>query len=180
MRARYKVWCGITLGSCVALSGCHMKSSATPENFIKGLNAHFADHAECLMPNGRQFPYETTDPEMTKQLNALADAQLLEVKTSPAVHLSRYVTTAIGERVAPRFCYGHRVVTAIDNFTAPAPRNGFPETDVVYRYHIEDVPTWAQSEAVKRAFPKMAQQTSGDSTDKATLAGTTAGWQVPG
>ena len=85
----------------------------------------------------------------------------------------------MGERVAPHFCYGHRVATAIDNFSAPAPRNGFPETDVVYRYHMEDVPTWAKSDSVKRAFPKMAQQTSGDLTDKATLAGTSAGWQVP-
>jgi hypothetical protein len=179
-----RVWPG-TLGNTVAglmlalalATGCHTKSSATPANFIKGLNAHFVDHPECLFPEAPMFPYETSDPVRIKQMNALADAQLL--KASPGVQVSRFVTTPAGARLAPRFCYGHRVVTAIDSFTPPAPRNGFPETDVVYRYRVEDVPVWAQSQTMRAAFPAMARQTAGENTDKATLAGTIAGWQVP-
>jgi hypothetical protein len=179
MQAKAGVLGGVLVGVALGLGGCHSKSSGTPDNFIKGLNAHFAEHPDCLLPDAPRFPYETTDPEKTKQMNALVTAQLLKVSVERDIHASRFVTTPLGDRLAPRFCYGHRIVTAIDSYTRPAPRNGFPETDVVYRYHIEDVPVWAQSQAVKEAFPKMAKQTSGDSTDKATLAGTITGWQVP-
>ena len=180
MRTARTGWIGgVIIAAALSLCACHSKSSPTPENFITGLNAHFADHPDCLLPDAPRFPYETTDPERTKQLNALVTAQLLKVSVEHDIHASRYVTTPAGDRLAPRFCYGHRVVTAIDSFTPPAPRNGFTETDVVYTYHIEEVPVWAQSQAVKDAFPKMAKQTSGDSTDKATLAGTITGWQVP-
>jgi hypothetical protein len=167
---------GLTFALVIA-TGCHTKSSATPANFIKGLNAHFIDHPECLFTEAPRFPLETSDPVRIKQMNALADAQLL--KASAGVQVSRFVTTPAGARLAPRFCYGHRVVTAIDSFTPPAPRNGFPETNVVYRYRVEDVPVWAQSQGVRAAFPGMARQTAGENTDKATLAGTMAGWQVP-
>jgi hypothetical protein len=169
----------VVVAAALVTGGCHSKSSATPENFIKGLNAHFAEHPDCLLPDAPRFPYETTDPVKTKQMDALVKAQLLKVSVERDIHASRYVPTTMGERLAPKFCYGHRVVDSIESSTPPAPRNGFPETDVVYKYHIEDVPIWAQSQAVKDAFPKMAQQTSGGSTDKATLAGTITGWQVP-
>lgn len=161
------------------LSGCHSKSAATADNFLKGLNAHFADHPECLLPDAPQFPVETTDPIRTKQMDALVTAQLLKVSVERDIHASRYVTTPAGERLAPRFCYGHRVATAVESFTPPAQKNGFPESDVVYRYHVEDVPVWAESQAVRDAFPAMAKQTAGDASDHATLAATITGWQVP-
>jgi hypothetical protein len=161
------------------LTACNSKSKATPENFIAGLNAHFVDHPDCLFPDAPTFPLETTDPARTKQLNALVDAQLLEVAVERDIHASRYTPTVMGARVAPRFCYGHRAVSTIDSFTPPAPANGFPETQVVYHYTVEDVPVWAKSEAMRAAFPDMALKTSGNASDKATLAGTIAGWQVP-
>ena len=161
------------------LAACNSKSKATPENFIVGLNAHFADHPECLFPNPPSFPYETTDPAMTKQMNALVASQLLTVAVERDIHASRYTTTDAGARVAPRFCYGHRVATSIDSFTPPAPANGFPETQVAYRYTMQDVPVWAKSDAMRAAFPAMALATSGTASDKATLASTMAGWSVP-
>jgi hypothetical protein len=161
------------------LSACNSKSKATPENFITGLNAHFAEHPECLFPNPPTFPYETTDPAMTKQMNSLVDAQLLKVSVERDIHASRYTTTDAGARVAPRFCYGHRNITAIDSFTPPTPTNGFPETQVTYHYVMQDVPVWAKSTEVLAAFPDMAKQISGPSSDKATLAGTVAGWSIP-
>jgi hypothetical protein len=44
---------------------------------------------------------------------------------------------------------------------------------------MQDVPVWAKSTEVLAAFPAMAQATSGNAADKATLAGTITGWQVP-
>ena len=46
--------------------------------------------------------------------------------------------------------------------------------------HIErTLPAWAKSDAMRAAFPDMAHKTSGTASDKATLAGTITGWQVP-
>ena len=79
------------------------------------------------------------------------------VEREAAIHASRYSVTQGGERAAPRFCYGHRSVTAIDSFTPPAQANGFPETQVSYRYEIKDVPVWAKTPEVQAAFPEMAK-----------------------
>jgi hypothetical protein len=160
-------------------AGCDSKSSATPENFIAGLNAHFADHPECLFPDPPIFPYETSDPAKTKQMNTLVAAQLLTVEVERNIHASRYTATDVGARVAPSFCYGHRIVSTIDSFTPPAPANGFPETQVVYHYKMEEVPVWAKSDDMRAAFPAMALNTSGTASDHALLAGTITGWQVP-
>ncbi len=150
-----------------------------PENFITGLNAHFIDHPDCLFPESPRFPYETSDPVKTKQMNTLVASQLLTVGVEPSIHVSRYTPTTAGARVAPRFCYGHRQVDAIESFTPPAQANGFPETHIVYRYTMAEVPVWAKSDDVKAAFPEMAHNINGAATDHATLAGTLAGWQVP-
>ena len=167
------------LRSKLPLAACDSKPSATPSNFIVCLNAHFADHPYCLLPDPPAFPFETTDPAKTKQMDALADAQLLSVEVERDLHASRYTTTEAGARVAPRFCSGHRVVSTIDSFTPPTPTNGIPETQVTYHYTMQDVPVWAKSTEVLAAFPAMAQATSGNAADKATLAGTITGWQVP-
>ncbi len=174
---------GLTVLTAAALvlsaAACHSKSSATPDNFIAGLNAHFLQYPDCLFPDAPRFPYETGDPAKLQQMNALVAQQLLTVASEQDIRVSRYTPTAAGARVAPRFCYGHRVVTSIDSFTPPAPANGFPETRVVYHYRMEDVPVWANSDAMHAAFPAMAHATSGTATDKTTLAGTMTGWQVP-
>jgi hypothetical protein len=44
---------------------------------------------------------------------------------------------------------------------------------------MQDVPVWAKSDTMRAAFPVMAHITSGTASDKATLASTMAGWQVP-
>ena len=163
----------------LATSGCNSKSAPKPENFIAGLNAYFLDHPECLFPDALRLPYETTDPAMTKQLNTLVTNQLLDVEQERDLHASRYTTTPAGVRYAPRFCYGHRVVSTIDSFTPPAQVNGFPETRVTYHYTMEEAPVWAKSADVQVAFPAMAHALSGNASDHATLAATMAGWTVP-
>lgn len=161
------------------LGGCHPKTAPTPANFTQTLNAYFLDHPDCLFPQAPRFPFETSDPIMTKQLDSLVKMQLLDVAREPAIHVSRYTPTVAGTRAAPRFCFGHRVVSSIDSFTAPAQKNGFPETLVSYRYFMEDVPVWAKPEQVQAVFPKLISELQGTPSGTATLAGTMAGWQVP-
>ncbi len=163
----------------MATAGCHSKTAPTPENFTAALNAHFVDHPDCLFPESPRFPYETSDPVKTKQMNTLVKNQLLTVEEERDIHVSRYTPTATGARVAPRFCYGHRAVSSIDSSTPVAVANGFPETRVVYHYTMQEVPVWAKSLDVQAAFPVMAHDTSGTASDKATLARSAVNWQVP-
>ncbi len=158
--------------------GCNTKNKPTPENFISTLNAYFQEHPDCLLVDTR-FPYETSDPAKTKQLNTLVKSQLLEVSVETAIHASRFTVTPTGARYAPRFCFGHRVVTSIDSTTPLTVVNGFRQTQVTYHYKMEDVPVWAKSDDVLAAFPKLATALSGQASDHATLAQTIAGWQVP-
>lgn len=163
----------------LSATGCHSKSDPTPENYIAGLNAHFLEHPECLFRDISSFPYETTDPVRTKQMNTLVTMQLLNVSVEHDVSASRYTTTPVGARLAPRFCYGHRVATSIDSSTPLAVVNGFKQTTVTYHYTLEDVPVWAKSAEVRAAFPQIDSATSGNSTDTSNLAQIPQGWQVP-
>jgi hypothetical protein len=161
------------------VTGCNTKTKATSANFTKAVNAYFLDRSECLFPNIR-FPFATSDSTETKQMNALVRSRLLESSYESAVKTTRYTVSTTGQRFAPRFCYGHREVSSIDNFTPPQTGpSGFPETTVDYHYTLKDVPVWAQASDIASAFPKMAEATTKGGTDKITLAQTLAGWQVP-
>ncbi|RXH54387.1 hypothetical protein [Granulicella sibirica] len=162
----------------LATVACDHKSAPTNANYLKGLNAYFVDRSECLLPNAR-FPLETTDPAEQKRMNTLVASQLLKVSSEPAIKESRYVPTDLGAKSAPHFCYGHREVTTIDSATTPAVANGFNETQITYHYVIKDAPVWAKSADVQAAFPDLAEKMSGSANDKATLAQTRVGWQVP-
>ncbi len=162
-----------------ATAGCHSKSAPTPENFTTALNAHFLDHPDCLLPDAPRFPFETSDPTQLKQMNALVAAQLLTAEEERDIHVSRFTTTPAGARHAPRFCYGHRVVSSIDSFTPPAAANGFIESKVTYHYTMEDVPIWADSAGIRAAFPAFAHATTGTASDTTTMASVPTGWQVP-
>jgi len=156
----------LLLAASVPLTGCNTKVKPTPANYTATLNAYFVEHPDCLLGGGTRFPYEVGE-------------KLVEVKREPAIHISRYTLTAEGTRLAPRFCFGYRVITSVDNSTPPAPANGFTETQVAYHYKIADVPIWAKSAEITAAFPKFQQETSGHATDKTTLALTGVGWSVP-
>lgn len=163
----------------LAIVGCNSKTKATPENFTKTINTYFQERPECLF-SGLHFPYATSDPAITKQLNTLVKTLLLESSYESAVRTTRYTVTKTGTRYAPRFCYGHRVVGSIDSFTPPAKgATGFPETHVIYHYTLTDVPVWAKTSDVVNAFPEMGIATTSGGSGKITLAQTLAGWQVP-
>jgi hypothetical protein len=163
----------------VLAAGCNSKTAPTPENYTQALNTYLLTHGDCLLPDAPRFPFETSDPARTKQLDSLVESQLLTRATEPAIHASRYTVTPIGARFAPRFCYGHREVNQIVSSTPPAQANGFVETQVTFTYTLKDVPVWARGAAVQAAFPAMAQATANGGTATRTLAQTMAGWQVP-
>jgi hypothetical protein len=169
----------ICLAGAALMAGCNTKTKATPENYIATLNAYFPEHPDCLLDGTVTFPYESSDPVMLKQMDALVAAQILESHKEPSIHVTRYTLTPTGTKAGPHLCYGHREVTSIDSSTTPALANGFQETQVVYHYKIMDMPVWAKTPEVVAAYPKMAHEASGDATDKATLALTGVGWSVP-
>lgn len=174
-----KFACSIFLSATLLLSACNSKTKATPENFTQAINNFYLDRPECLFPDIR-FPYATSDPEVTKQMNTLVKSHLLESSYESAVKTTRYTISTTGRRFAPRFCYGHRSVTAIDTFPSPQKGpSGFPETQVTYHYALKDVPVWAQSPEIGAAYPAMSRVVSQGGTDKISLAQTLAGWQVP-
>ncbi len=180
---RGKRCAAVVLGLGLVLGGCNTAVKPTKENFTAALNKYYSQHDECLFRHTLHFPYEVStqnDPEHERPgLEALANAQMLSRQEDRSIKAVRFSLTPAGSRASGRFCYGHREVTSIDDFTPPAKANGFLETLVTYHYHVKDVPVWAQSAEVKKAFPKMSTDLSGDAQDKATLAQTMAGWQVP-
>jgi len=168
-----------TLALVSLASGCNTgKAAPTPANFTLAINNHFLDHADCLFSDTR-FPFETSDPVKTKQMDTLVKSLLLDKSVESSIHVSRYTVTPAGTRYAPRFCYGHRQVTSIGNFTPIAVNDGFKETTVTYSYTMKEVPVWALSHDVQAAFPEMAHATTSQVTAKATLAQTPVGWQIP-
>ena len=160
--------------------GCHLAPPASPNNFKKGLTKYLADHPDCLYKQALRFPYETSSKAEIAQLDTLVNAKLLERGTEPAIHIDRYTVSDYGQKAAPRFCYGYREVTGVESFTAPAKGNdGFPESQVTYRYTLRDVPVWAKDADVLRAFPDAARELSAPAPATVTMAQTGAGWQVP-
>jgi len=170
----------LTIATLAFTSGCNDtgKASPTPANFTLGINNHYLDHPACLLTDTR-FPFETSDPAITKQMDTLVKNLLLEKSVETSIHVSRYTVTPAGTRYAPRFCYGHREVTGINSFTPVAVNNGFKETTVTYTYTMKEVPVWAESHDIQAAFPAMARATTSQATDTIVLAQSPVGWQVP-
>ena len=173
------VFTASTLAFATLVSGCNSgKSAPTPANFTQAINNHFLDHLDCLFSDTR-FPFETSDPVATKQMDSLVKSLLLEKSVESSIHVSRFTVAPAGTRYAPHFCYGHREVTSIDSFTPVAIVDGFKETTVTYSYTMKEVPVWALSHDIQDAFPEMARATTSQVTAKATLAQSPVGWQIP-
>jgi hypothetical protein len=175
----------ILAGSFILAAGCSSKTKPTDQNFIAGLNAYYANHNDCLFSSALRFPYEVSpgsDAKQDKQrMEALMHAGLMKQPTEDkSIHVVVYSLTSAGERAGGRFCYGHREVTSIDNFTPPTKAaNGILESHVTYRYKMMDVPVWAKTDEMLKAFPEMARALSGDSTGEINLQNAGVGWQVP-
>jgi hypothetical protein len=186
MDTKRTIWTagGAVLAAVMALTGCNNENKPTAENFTKTLNAYFQDRNDCLFPQGHTWPYEVapsaTAKEEKKEMDSLTDAGMLTRLEDRDLHVDRYSLNGLaGQRFAPRFCYGHREVTAIVSSTPPGPKDGFTETVVTYQYAMRDVPVWATTDQVKAGFPQVAKSLGDTPTDQVTLATVGAGWQVP-
>jgi hypothetical protein len=173
----------ITFFVLILLCGCSSANKPTPQNFITALNTYYQDRNDCLFPQGRKFPYEVAPGDKAKQekqqMDSLYAAGMFTRLEDRDLHVDSYSLTPVGQRYAPRFCYGHRQVTSVESFTPPAPRNGFTETDVTYHYTEADVPVWARTADIVTAFPKLSKDLSPSPTDTMTLASAGVDWQVP-
>ena len=178
----YHISTGIAVG--ILLAGCTGFKDPSPKNFTGALNAYYGNHDDCLFSSGIRFPYEASttgadaDPRK-KSLDALADAGLLKSLEDRDIHVKRYSLTPYGSRVPPRFCYGHRVVTSIDGFTPAAAVDGMKAMQVNYHYKMMDIPGWADSDQMRKAFPDYAKASSPDAQGQTTVVLTQNGWRVP-
>jgi hypothetical protein len=70
-------------------------------------------------------------------------------------------------------------VTSIDSFTPPAAVDGQQSTQVSYHYKTMDIPGWADSDAMRQAFPVLAKATAPDAQGQTTVVLSQSGWHVP-
>lgn len=170
--------------ACVGLlaAGCSSDLKPTNAKLEKGLNDYLAVHSECLFPAGRTFPYEVAPGKGSKadkkQMDALKSAGLLTELDDFETHVARYSLTKAGERAAPRFCYGHKVVSSIDGFTPTVHEGNVMQTTVSFHATMTEIPVWVRTDEMEAAFPKMAADVSGPQPGQMVMATAGAGWQV--
>src|ERR1700758_1328463 len=173
--------CILACCSLLWTGGCGSNTKPTNAKLEKGLNDYFEAHNECLFPTPVKFPYEVSPgsdaKEEAKRMDALTHAGLLEKQSGAAIHVERYTLTPLGERQKGRFCYGHRQVTSIDEFTAPVKQNGVLQRKVKYHVTMMEVPVWAKTDEMRAAFPQMAAAISGPQPGEIKMENAGAGWQ---
>jgi hypothetical protein len=183
--------CGVTL----LFAGCS-KQDNSKSNYQTAINSYYQAHPACLWQETKKLPVQaaTSDDAKTEGYDALTDAGLLARTTTEkkvfivaSKQVNNYDLSAQGrsswtpDTSQPgygNFCYGHRAIDSIDNFTAGVNGSGIKTAEVSYHYSLADVPAWAKSEEVKTAFPSTAAALSQSQAaqDSLVMNGTT--WQV--
>jgi hypothetical protein len=180
----------------IVAAGCHSKQAASTSNFKTAIGNYYNAHPECVWASPVKFPVEV-DPnnsDQSTQYNALFDSGLLTRTTQQkrefifgSKQVSVYDLSAKGrslwspEQTQPgygNFCFGHRAVTSVDNFTTSSNGNGDQIANVDYHWDLTGVAGWANSTEMKTAFPTIQADESGSQVAQATLANTSDGWQV--
>lgn len=168
------------------VAGCGNRRVANRKNLEHALNRDYAASADCLFTKPLAFPYQlpVNDQliaETRDKLDAMVDAGLLNraqyIQGSQIVN--RYSLTPAGDatRGDGRFCYGHRHVTAVENFSEPIDYRGMPVTRVKYRFVLKHSAPWAKKPVIRNAFPAVANSLSPQPVAEATLAFTQSdGW----
>jgi hypothetical protein len=171
------------MAGAVLMAGCGPDKTPSNAKLQKGLNAYYSAHDDCLYERAVKFPYTVSakdkSEEGAKKMDALLAAGLLTKSVEGALQENRYSLTPYGNKVGGRFCYGHRVVASVDSFTPPVLEKGYRTTTATYHFTMQDVPTWAKTDQVIKAFPEMGKEISGtpqEATDKLSL--TYNGWEV--
>ena len=183
---------------CAAIllaSGCSKKDDSKM-NYESAINDYYKAHPSCLWPQAKKFPVQetTSDEAKTEGYDALTDAGLLTRTTGEkkvlivaSKRVNNYDVSDKGRSVWTQdstqpgygnFCYGHRDVTSIDNFTTGADPSGNKAATVSYHYKISDAAAWANSDEMKTAFPGLAANLSGPQAGTAQLVLIGNHWQV--
>jgi hypothetical protein len=190
-----KLSAGLVLcGAIVFAAGC--KTNTVDKGAFKSaINDYLSARQECVWSSPQKFPTQadTSNDEQTKGYDALTDAGML---TRQAAEKKRFLigskqvnmydlsdkgrSTWVADQTQPgygNFCFGHREVTSIDNYT-PADNPDATQFSVNYHYDLSGVPAWASSAEMKTAFSKLAADTSGPQPATASLSKSDKGWQV--
>ena len=189
-----KFGAGLFLGSVIALAGCH-SNTVDKGAFKSAINDYLSAHQECVWTSPQKFPTQadTSNDDQTKGYDALTDAGML---TRKAAEKKRFLigskqvnlydlsdkgrSTWVADQTQPgygNFCFGHREVTSIDNFTPPDTADA-TQYVVNYHYDVASVPAWASTTEMKTAFSKLAADTAGPQPATATLVKSDKGWLV--
>jgi hypothetical protein len=175
----------LAAASAMVVAGCADSRVPNKANLADALNHDYSVNEDCLFAKPMPFPYEVSVndkllKETRRRLDALADAGLLEREANivRGETVNRYVLTAEGSRTEGkgRFCYGKRKVTSVEKFTEPIDYQGKPLTKVEYHFVLKNPPSWAKQNEVRNAFPNVANATSDQPVDEATLMLTQDGW----
>jgi hypothetical protein len=180
----------------LAVAGCHSKQAATKSNFKTAIGNFYNAHPECVWSSPVKFPVEV-DPknsDQSTQYNALFDAGLLTRTTQQkkefifgSKQVSVYDLSSKGrslwspEQTSPgygNFCFGHRSVTSVDNFTTSTNGNGDQIANVDYHWNLSGTQGWANSTEMHTAFPTIQADASGGQVAQATLVNSNDGWQL--
>jgi hypothetical protein len=186
----------ILILSGVVLLGVGCRKNAVDKTAFKlAINNYYSGRQECLWTVPVKFPVQAdaSNDEQTKGFDALTDAGMLTRKAEEkkrfligSKQVTDYDISEQGRTVwTPdqtqpgygNFCIGHFAVTTIDDYT-PADDPNATQYTVNYHYSITGVPTWANTTEIKTAFPRIAADTSAQSTAIASLAKSNDGWQV--
>ncbi len=181
-----------TMLMCLALAlaaGCSSKKDATKANFKDAIDTYYSAHPECLWSTTVKFPTrsDTSDSDKTTQYDALTDQGLLtrqqdtrKVFIFGTKQVNDYDLSDKGRAAwTPdpqqpgygNFCFGHRDVTTVDDFTA----NGGTAT-VNYHYQLGAVAPWANNTEIETAFPAVQADLASPLSDKANLTLSDNGW----
>ncbi len=182
-------------GTVGLAAGCHT-NVVDKSAFKVAINNYYSGRPDCLWESPVKFPAQadTSNDEQTEGFDALTDAGLLTRKAEEkkrfligSKQVNDYDLSDKGraawtpDPTQPgygNFCFGHLAVTTIDDFTPSDGPDNPTQYSVTYHYNVSDVPAWANTTETKSAFQKVAADTSGQQTAKASLAKSNDGWQV--
>jgi hypothetical protein len=173
----------VVAAGVLVCAGCRSKA-IDPADLRFALDDYYRLQPHCLWPSDVNLPAQADNSsEAGKQFRALAAAGMLDhrpVGESGSVEYGlspqgKGNWTANGKEPGwGNFCFARPEVTSIDSMTPPATTPAIAYT-VHYRY-TTNRPEWANSAAIKAAFPQVAAE--GDGSAAATLVRSGTLWQV--
>jgi hypothetical protein len=186
---------GVACGLILLAAGCS-KTDNSKANFQSAINNYYQAHPSCLWSQSKKFPAQaaTSDDAKTEGYDALTDAGLL-TRTSAekkrfligSQQVNNYDISSQGRSYWTQdptqpgdgnFCYDHRAVTSIDNFTTASNSAGEKTAEVNYHFNLTDIAGWAKSQEMQTAFPQLSGAVAGSQPAQVTLVMNGNNWQV--